>query len=137
MAANTSALSAGTTFQFPDFMTSSCAGERWRDSIPIAAILGDTYRIPSSPLSGASPPRQIGVDECFGRLASIEIRSVNASRPSMRRSLASTSDLFFLQRNFCCFSCERCFQGGCERDGEDGDVVLLSELLCGFGDRAG
>jgi hypothetical protein len=35
------------------------------------------------------------------------------------------------------FSCDGCFQGGRERDGEDGDVVLLSELLCDFGDRAG
>src|ERR1700744_2964767 len=29
------------------------------------------------------------------------------------------------------------FQGGCERDGEDGDVVLLSKFLCDFGNRAG
>jgi hypothetical protein len=38
------------------------------DSIPIAAILGDTYRVPLSPLSGTSPPWPIGVDECFALL---------------------------------------------------------------------
>jgi hypothetical protein len=48
--------------------------ERWRDSIPIAAILGDTYHVPLSPLSGTNPSWQIGVDERFGLRARVEIR---------------------------------------------------------------
>jgi hypothetical protein len=37
-------------------------------------------------------------------LASIEIRSVNARRPSMCRSLVSTSDLFFPSEDFRCLA---------------------------------
>ena len=35
------------------------------------------------------------------------------------------------------FLCEGCFQRGGEREGKYGDVVVLAELLCGFGDGAG
>jgi hypothetical protein len=44
----------------------------WRDSIPIAAILGGTYRVPLSPLSGTSPQWQIGVDERSARVCLME-----------------------------------------------------------------
>jgi hypothetical protein len=39
-----------------------------------AAILGDTYRVPLSPLTGTRPPWQIGVAECFGLESATEIR---------------------------------------------------------------
>jgi len=47
-------------------------GGRRRDSIPIAAILRDTYRVPLSPLSGTSPPWQISVNECFALISTLE-----------------------------------------------------------------
>ena len=35
------------------------------------------------------------------------------------------------------FLCQGCFYRGVEREGKYGDVVVLAELLCGFGDGAG
>src|ERR1700742_1237894 len=35
------------------------------------------------------------------------------------------------------FLCEGCLQRGREGQGKYGDVVILAELLCGFGDGAG